>query len=435
MNEIDVAGEVARILATGDSVPGFLFLYIDPGTGSMLFAILIGILGALNYAFRIAWVKLRFILSGGKKKAVDSEAVPFAIFSDNKRYWPNFEPICREFDRRGIDVLYLTASPDDPVLKAPYPHVKAEFIGEGNRAFVKLNFLKATVLLSTTPGLEVYQWKRSPDVKWYVHTLHSAGDILLYRMFGVDYYDALLLAGKFQFDDIRALESLRHLPAKELYMAGMPYMDDMVARLKASGPAEEHERTALLAPTWGPSSIFNKFGARIIEALLATGYKVVVRPHPQSFSAEKTLMDELMTKFPASSQLEWNRDVDNFEVLKRADILISDFSAVTYEFALVYDKPIIYTDVDFDASVYDAWWLDKPLFFESALPRLGMKLTADKLDSLKEMIDTCIGSQEYVDGRREVCRECWQCYGEGARVTVDYLVKKHDGLMAAEADE
>lgn len=27
-------------------------LYIDPGTGSMLFAILIGIIGALNFALR-----------------------------------------------------------------------------------------------------------------------------------------------------------------------------------------------------------------------------------------------------------------------------------------------------------------------------------------------------------------------------------------------
>ena len=42
-------------------------LYIDPGTGSMLFAILIGIIGALNYLLKNWIVKLRFILSGGKK--------------------------------------------------------------------------------------------------------------------------------------------------------------------------------------------------------------------------------------------------------------------------------------------------------------------------------------------------------------------------------
>jgi len=85
-----------------------LELYIDPGTGSMLFAILIGIVGALNYVARTVLVKIRFILSGGKNAETNAERIPFAVFSDNKRYWNVFEPVCREFDRRGIDVVYLT---------------------------------------------------------------------------------------------------------------------------------------------------------------------------------------------------------------------------------------------------------------------------------------------------------------------------------------
>lgn len=40
-------------------------LYIDPGTGSMLFAILIGIISAVMYLFKSWLVKLRFILHGG----------------------------------------------------------------------------------------------------------------------------------------------------------------------------------------------------------------------------------------------------------------------------------------------------------------------------------------------------------------------------------
>ncbi|POO88633.1 CDP-glycerol--glycerophosphate glycerophosphotransferase, partial [Clostridium sp. 2-1] len=146
--------------------------YIDPGTGSMLFAILIGIIGALKYVIRLGIVQLRFILSGGKKVEMNSGRIPYVIFSDNKRYWNVFEPICREFDQRGIDIVYMTTSPDDPVLACPYEHVKGEFIGDGNKAFAKLNFLNATIVLSTTPGLDIYQWKRSKEVQCYVHILH-----------------------------------------------------------------------------------------------------------------------------------------------------------------------------------------------------------------------------------------------------------------------
>ena len=67
-----------------------MLIYIDPGTGSMLFAILIGLIGTLNYLLKNWIVKLRFILNGGKKVEVNTDKIPFVIFSDDKRYWKVF---------------------------------------------------------------------------------------------------------------------------------------------------------------------------------------------------------------------------------------------------------------------------------------------------------------------------------------------------------
>ena len=131
-----------------------MFFYIDPGTGSMLFTILIGIIGAAIYAFRNLLVKAKFRLSGGKGKQADTNNTPYAIFTDTKRYWTIFKPLCDEMEKRGENLLYLTASPDDPLLKVPYEHVKAEFIGEGNRAFARMNFLRAAVVLLAVNFLE-----------------------------------------------------------------------------------------------------------------------------------------------------------------------------------------------------------------------------------------------------------------------------------------
>lgn len=407
-------------------------LYIDPGTGSMLFAILIGIIGAANYLLKNWIVKLRFILAGGKKVETNVHKIPFVIFSDDKRYWNVFEPLCREFDKRGVDVVYMTASADDPVLNNPYEHIKGEFIGENNKAFAKLNFLNATILLSTTPGLDVYQWKRSKDVSYYVHMLHGANEVAGYRMFGVDYYDALMLSGEYQVRDVRYLESIRHLPAKDLVKIGVPYMDEMAQRLKVNPTIPVHERTVLLAPSWGESAILKKYGKKMIDVLLETGYHIIIRPHPQSFSAEKELMESMMKAYPDSEQLEWNRDNDNFEVLKRADILISDFSGVIFDFALVYDKPVIYADTEFDKSPYDAWWLETPYWTFTALPRIGQKLTPENMDTLKEMIDSCLEDPQYAEGRQEVRKETWEHEGEGARRAVDYLMDKYNALTASE---
>lgn len=408
-------------------------LYIDPGTGSMLFTILIGVLGAAVYALRESFVKLRFFFSGGKTdKALDSK-IPIAIFSDSKRYWNVFEPICDEFERRGEALVYMTASPDDPALEKAYEHVQCRFIGEGNHAYAKLNTLRAEIVLSSTPSLDVFYWKRSKNVKWYVHIAHAASDLIMYRMFGIDYYDAILTSGQFQQEQVRALEKVRGLPEKEFAMVGLTYLDTMKARLDESGPAPAHDTTILLAPSWGESAILRLFGGEFIQKLLDTGYHVIVRPHPQSFTAEKEMMDALMAEFPDSEQLEWNRDNDNFEVLRRSDIMISDFSGVIFDFCLVFDKPVIYTDTEYDKAPYDACWLEEEPWTFDILPRIGRKLTAESMNDIRGLIDSCLTDPELQRGRDQARRECWEYPGEGAARTADYLLRKCRELQSEDA--
>ena len=401
-----------------------MMLYIDPGTGSMLFAVLIGMIGALNFLLKGWIIKLRFLLSGGKSGPREEQKIPLVIFSEGKRYWSIFEPVCRELDRRGVDTVFMTASPDDPALENPYPHIHAEFIGEGNKAFAKLNFLKANVLLATTPGLDVYQWKRSKDVDFYVHILHAASEVVTYRMFGLDYYDAVFVSGDYQTRDLRALEKLRNLPPREVVKIGVPYLDEMKKRLECSGPVAAHPTTVLVAPSWGPSAIFSKFGGKIIDKLVEAGLHVIIRPHPQSFTSEKDLMERLMKEYPESDRVEWNRDADNFEVLRRSDILISDFSGVIFDFALVFDKPVIYADTRFDKGPYDCWWLNTPLWTFEILPEIGEQLTQENFDSLGALVGRCLRDEKYAQGRDRAREETWAYPGESAARAAEYLEKK-----------
>lgn len=402
--------------------------YIDPGTGSMLFTVLIGILGAGVYALRDFFVKLRFYLSGGKAASASDERPAFVIFSDHKRYWNVFQPICDEFERRGEKIIYMTASEDDPALAMPYEHVEAQFIGEGNKAYAKLNMLKADVVLSTTPSLDVFYWKRAKDVKWYVHIPHAASDLTLYRMFGIDYYDAILTSGDYHEEQIRALEKVRNLPAKEIVKCGLTFMDTAAARRDSLPPAGEHGTTVLLAPSWGQSAILTRFGSKAIDVLLATGYHIIIRPHPQSFTSEKEMLDGLMAQYPNSEQLEWNTDNDNFDVLSRSDILISDFSGVIFDYCLVFDKPVIYTAADFDDAPYDACWLEEEPWTFRMLPRIGKELTEESLPAIKDLIDTCLQDVSFRKARDEARDETWAFRGEAAVRVTDYLLQKQKEL-------
>lgn len=400
--------------------------YIDPGTGSAIFTVLVGLIGVIYYGLKGLIIKLK---SGVKKGKSNDTSLAYVIYTDSKRYWNVFKPICDEFEKRKVSLMYLTQSKDDPIFNEKYEFVKSEFIGEGNKGFTKLNFLKADIVLSSTPSLDVYQWKRSKDVKYYIHIPHAVNDLTAYRMFGLDYYDAVLLNGEYQKKQLKKLEELRNINKKDMALVGCIYLDEMKKRLENTKKVKNKQTTVLLAPSWGASCILVKHGHEILDNLLKTGYKVIVRPHPQSYTSDKDVIDDLMTSYP---QIEWNRDNDNFDVLNKSDILISDFSGVIFDFSLVFDKPIIYADTSFDNSIYDASWLDEQMWTFDILPSLGKQLNTDNMKNIKSLIDECISSSEYKKGREKARKDAWINVNNATKSTVDYIINKHTELIKKE---
>ncbi len=402
-----------------------ILLYIDPGTGAMLFTTIIGLVSTAAFAFKKLIIKAKFTMSGGRIRESElNKKLPIVIFSDSKRYWNVFGPVCDELESRKQESYYWTASADDPALEKDYKYVKCSFIGEGNKAYARLNMMNANICLSTTPGLDVYQWKRSKNTDYYVHTSHEVGGFLHYRLFGIDFYDAVLLTGDFQGEEIRKLEKIRGIKNKELVTVGAPYMDSLGEKLKNSPKDKKDIITVLLAPSWGESSILNRFGADFLKALKATGYNIVVRPHPQSKTSEADLLARLEKAFPEDEKWHWNYDNDNFEALKNSDILITDYSGVIFDYALVFDGPVIYTETNMDLSIYDAGWMEEPTWRESILPEMGHTLTKEDIPRIKDVIDETMSSEDIFSGREKARNEAWMYKGEAAKRTADYLIDK-----------
>lgn len=123
----------------------------------------------------------------------------------------------------------------DPVFLEGYKHIKPIFIGEGNKAFSKLNIMNARVVLATTLGLDVLQWKRSRNADYYLHILHQPGDTTFYRMFGLDHYDGVLISGEYEEKQLRDIEKLRGIPMRETCLTGITYLDAMKQGMKRLG--------------------------------------------------------------------------------------------------------------------------------------------------------------------------------------------------------
>lgn len=408
-----------------------MLLYIDPGTGSMLFALLMGVFGTLVYCFRILFYKVWFFITGGRGGKRSKEKIPYVIFSDDKRYWTTFEPICDYFENRGLKLEYWTMSEDDPGLSKKYHTVRCRFVGKGNKGFVKLNQMNAGICLSTTPGLDVYQWKRSRDVDWYVHIFHAVSQATGYKMFGIDFYDAALLTGPLAEKNIRMLEEMRGIQKKELEICGCTYLDEMEKRKKAERELCNVEKTILIAPSWGESGLLSKYGEKVIDALLKTPYHIIIRPHPQSLTSEKEILDAIREKYPDSDRVEWNYDADNFDVLYRSDILISDFSGVIFDYALIFEKPVIYADTSYDAAPYDQAWIGETPWMITVLDEIGVQLTEDSLDHIEDIIKDALNNNSYFDGRAKAKAQLWSVRGDAAERISEYMIRKYEEFIQA----
>ena len=142
-----------------------------------------------------------------------------------------------------------------------------------------------------------------------------------------------------------------------------------------------------------------------------------------------------MSKYNDDTKVTWNRDNDNFNVLMESDILISDFSGVIFDFSLVFDKPVIYTNAKFDVNPYDASWIDEPLWTFSILPELGIELTDENVGDIKNLIDRCIEDSSFKEGRDKARKQTWAHIGEGTKRCVDFVMKEYNEVIEKKSAE
>ncbi len=402
------------------------FLYIDPGTGSMLFSILIAAVATISFGARALWIKLRVIFSKNKDQStqLDSSYKQYVIYNEGNQYWNVFKPVCDEFEKRKIELTFFTSSKTDPVFEANYIFVKPEYIGEGNTAFAKLNLLSAGFVLMTTPGLQVYQLKRSKRVKHYSHILHMPSDATTYRLFGLDFFDSILLTGDYQKEDIRFLEQQRQIPPKELITVGCTYLDVYKENIKKISSEDNPPFTVLVSPSWGDVGILKKYGKKLLDPLIQTGWRIIIRPHPQSKKSESDLLSYLQDLYKDEKNIEWDYERENIYSLKKANIMISDFSGILFDYSFLFDKPVLYIKNNLDLRPYDAFDLgDKELWMYSSLKKFGKELKEEDFTNIKNIIQSINNNKELSSARAKAKAESWMYEGNAGKNVVDYMIK------------
>jgi hypothetical protein len=310
--------------------------YIDPGTGSALLYVVTGVFVALYFAARGLYYRVAEQIFRDRHKR---QKCTLAIHCEDPRYEITFLPVLRFLVEHQKDITFFTMYPRDDSFETLPPGVDHCEIAPGMVGYAHLNHLEAKVLVTTTPQLDVMTFRRSKRVKHYSMMQHALGESRYVRPYAYDFFDSVLCCGEIVKQNIRRIEEIRGLPQKQLLETGIPHWDELRKHV-AQGEREPRQRPLILiAPSWGPFSIFQAFGTGVVEKV-ATKYDVVVRPHPQM----KISQPEIYAKILALEGVSVDTSRTPGEVMARADLLISDISGIMHEFAFIHEKPVIIVD-------------------------------------------------------------------------------------------
>jgi CDP-glycerol glycerophosphotransferase (TagB/SpsB family) len=280
--------------------------------------------------------------------------------------------------------------------------------------------------------LDVLQLKRSPGVSHYAHILHATTDATIYRLFGLDYFDSVLLTGPYQAADLRKLEALRGTRTKRLEVVGCTYLDVLATKLRDTESTQK-EKTVLVAPSWGSNGILSRFGMKLLAPLADSGYRVIIRPHPQSAISEKEMLDKLHSELDGRSNIEWNFERENLAAMARANVLISDFSGIIFDYAFLFGRPVLYPQFVFDPRPYDAADIDGELWTFRTLREIGAVLDEADFPRIGDALDALQNAERRTLAIDRARDEAYSNPGSAGKRTVDVLIEIRDQIMKERA--
>jgi len=376
------------------------YAYLDPASGNALASFFIAVFGSAVFFLKTLFYKIfahsSYKTQSNKNLGVDSN-MP-VLFSEGEIYWATFRPIVEEFIRRKIHFRYITLDVHDPALAIDNDCMHSKRISKNKLGFTKLAGLEAPVMLSTTPniGSEGYPMPRPEGVKNLVHVFHALVDVSCYRKGSLDFYDSVLLVGEHEAESIRLVESARGLSAKELIVAGLPCLDDLDRQkeelCKDRLTGGDALTTVLVAPSWGSKGCFTEHGTDFVKTLSRSGYKVIIRLHPHSFIFEPGSVDKWRLETQELDNVSWDDEAQGTIAMSQADILISDASSIRFDFAFLYEKPVLSLEIPresrstFESDYMDATWAD------TMVEEIGVGVTSENLTVIDEIVKDTISS-------------------------------------------
>lgn len=350
------------------------------------------------------------------------------FYSESNGFYKYYKAIIEYLlENTNITIHYITSDYNDKIfeLEKQNPQIKAYYIGE-RKLITMMMKMDADVVVMTMPDLENYHIKRSylrKDIE-YIFIPHSMDSLnMTMRYKSMDAYDTVYVTGKDQRAEAEATNVKHNLKNRKIVDWGYSLLDEMIEDYEKNHK-ESKEKTVLIAPSWQKDNIIDLCLDEILNKLRGHDYKVIVRPHPQHVRHMKEKFEILKDQYKNDKTIEIQTDFSSNNTVFDADLMITDWSGICYEYAFTTKKPVLFINSpmkimnpnykEIDVEPINIWCRNK----------IGRELELNELDTIDKEVESMLkSSKEYKKKITDITNEYVYNLGHSGEVGAEYIIE------------
>lgn len=270
------------------------------------------------------------------------------FYSESNGFYKYYKGIIEYIlNNTNITIHYITSDYNDNIFKIEKENsqIKAYYIEE-KKLITLMMKMDADVVVMTMPDLQNYHIKRSyirKDIK-YIYIPHAMDSLnLTMRTGSMDHYDTVFVTGKHQKDEVIETNRVYGIKNRNVFEWGYALLDNMMENYNKTHKNNK-VKNVLIAPSWQKDNIIDTCIEDILNSIKNADYKVVVRPHPQQVRHMKEKFEQMKEQFKNNKNIEIQTDFSSNDTVFNADLMITDWSGIAYEYSFTTKKPVIFID-------------------------------------------------------------------------------------------
>lgn len=352
------------------------------------------------------------------------------FYSESSGFYKYFQGIIEYLlENTNIVIHYITSDPEDKIfeLATSNDRIRPYYIGE-KRLITLMMKMDADVVVMTMPDLENYHIKRSyirKDIE-YIYIPHGMDSLnLTMRTGSMDHYDSVFCVGKHQKEEIEKTEVAYQLPKKKLVEWGYSLLDEMRVDYTKMSHQNSEVKKILIAPSWQPDNIVDSCLEQILDNLKGKGYQITVRPHPQHVRHRGEFMEQLKVKYEQDRDVEIQTDFSSNSTVFEADLMITDWSGIAYEYAYTTQKPVLFINTPMKVMNPEYQRIDTVPLNILLREEIGCSLNLDELDQISDKVQELLDHKDdYYEKIGNFVQEYVYNHGTSAEVGAKYIIEE-----------